>query len=355
MKTYQLPLMNNFERCFDKLKSHLIILRNARGMEVALSDYGARIVSILVPDKNGKKVDVVLGFDHIDKYVNANEIYHGATIGRFANRIANGNFNIDEETFHIEPNNGPNALHGGKTGFHNRVWSRRVNLKQQVEFYLVSPDGEEGFPGNLTVVVEYTLTDDNTLIICYRAHTDKKTIINLTNHAFFNLNGEGGDPINNHQFCVDADAYLPVNSTQIPTGEKKISKGSAFDLTAPKLFDDLLAATDGQLIAADGFDHTFVLNGNGQLERPVATASSPLTGIELQVFTDQPGVQLYTGNGLDGSDVGKIGEAYVKHSAFCLETQNFPDAPNHPTFPSSFLKPGEVFKSETRYHFKVSK
>jgi len=357
MKNYRLPLKQDFEKRFENLKSHLIILENNRGMNVALSDYGARIVSILVPDKNGNTVDVVLGFDHIDKYVHANEGYHGATIGRFANRIANGEFAINNETFKIEPNNGPNALHGGKSGFHNRVWSRRVNISQQVEFYLVSADGEEGFPGNLTVVIAYTLTEENELIIRYRAHTDKDTVINLTNHAFFNLNGEGRELVDNHQIYIDADYYLPVDQTQIPTGEKRPCKGSAFDFTDFKALNEHFSIPDDQVEKVGGFDHNFVLNNqeSNRLEKPVAKVFSPLTGIQLEVFTDQPGIQLYTGNALKGNDLGKSGRVYEKHSAFCLETQGFPDAPNHPSFPSCFLKPKEIFESETRYHFKVLK
>lgn len=357
MNNYRLPLRANFERSFDKLKSHLIILENSRGMKVALTDYGARIVSILVPDRSGKKVDVVLGFDHIDKYVNANECYHGATIGRFANRIANGKFSINEESFEIECNNGPNALHGGQNGFHNQVWSRRVNIEQKVEFYLVSQDGECGFPGNLTVVVEYKLTDDNELIIRYHAHTDKETIINLTNHAFFNLNGEGKELVDNHQVYIDADYYLPVDAHQIPTGEKRICKSSAFDFTSLTSLEDKFDSSDRQIKDVGGYDHTFVINSNisNSWKKPVAKIISPKTGIELNVFTDQPGIQFYSGNALKGNDIGKSGVAYEKHSAFCLETQGFPDAPNQPSFPSCSLKPGEVFKSETRYRFKVIK
>jgi len=356
MKSYSLPLKKDFEKVFDNLKSHLIVLKNNRGMEVALSDYGARIVSIIVPDKNGKKVDVVLGFNTIEKYLNANEIYHGVTVGRFANRIAGGKFKIDDKSYQIAPNNGPNALHGGKLGFHNRIWSRRVNDMSQAEFYLVSPDGESGFPGNLTVSVQYILTEENELAICYRAHSDKSTIINLTNHAYFNLNGEGNGPVYNHQICIDADHYLPVDSTQIPTGEKKECKGGAFDFTTPKRLIDQLAIPDDQTKDAGGYDHNFILNNKEyQLKKPVAIAVSPLTGIALEVYTDQPGIQFYTGNALQGNDTGKSGELYGKHSAFCLETQGFPDAPNHPDFPSCLLIAGEEFKSDTYYRFKVNK
>jgi len=356
MNHYTLPSERDFEKCFEKLTSHLIILENKRGMAVALSDYGARVVSILVPDKNGKKVDVALGYNHIDEYLNSNERYHGATIGRFANRIAMGTFMVDENTYHIEPNNGTNALHGGKTGFHDRVWSRRVNNRHQVDFYLVSPDGEDGFPGNLTVVVQYSLTDDNELRIHYRAHADENTIINLTNHTYFNLNGEGGESIYNHQLTIDADSYLPVDSIQIPTGEFRPCKDSAFDFTSLKTIGEQIAMEDEQVKAAEGFDHNYVLNNaNYQLKKPVAKVLSPLTGIQMEVYTDQPGLQFYTGNFLSGNDTGKSGKPYLKHGAFCLETQAFPDAPNHPAFPSCLLKVGDVFNSETRYRFNVVK
>lgn len=356
MNNYTLPSEQNFEKCFENSRSHLIILENKRGMTVALSDFGARVISILVPDKDGKKVDVALGFESIDKYLNSNERYHGATIGRFANRLAKGTFMIDENTYHVEPNNGPNALHGGNIGFHERVWSRRVNNRHQADFYLVSSDGEAGFPGNLTVVVQYSLTDDNELRIHYRAHTDKDTIINLTNHTFFNLNGEGIGSIHNHQISIDADSYLPVDAVQIPTGEIRPCKDSAFDFLSTKSIGEQIVMEDEQIQAADGFDHNYILNNTSyQLQKPVARVLSPLTGIQMEVYTDQPGMQLYTGNFLAGNDIGKSGKPYLKHGAFCLETQAFPDAPNHLTFPSCLLKVGDVFNSETRYRFNVVK
>ena len=356
MNNYTLPSEQNFEKWFENSKSHLIVLENKRGMKVALSDFGARVVSILVPDKDGNMVDVVLGYDHIDKYVNSNERYHGATIGRFANRIANAKFKIGENSYQLEANNGTNALHGGTVGFHDRVWSRRVNNRHQVDFHLVSPDGEDGFPGTLTVVVQYSLTDDNELRIHYRAHADKDTVINLTNHTYFNLNGEGNEPIYNHRLFIDADSYLPVDSVQIPTGELRPCKDSAFDFLSEKSIQEQIVKDDEQVRAADGFDHNYVLNNaTQQLEKPVAYILSPLTGIQMEVYTDQPGIQLYTGNFLAGNDTGKSGKLYHKHGAFCLETQAFPDAPNQQSFPSSLLKVGDVFSSETRYRFNVVK
>jgi len=353
MRSYILPKLSDFEEKINGKKSHLIILRNARGMAVALSDYGARVVSILVPDKHGKATDVVLGFSRIEDYLNAHERFHGVTVGRFANRIANGEFRLQGKTYHIEPNNGPNVLHGGKTGFHNKVWDRRITDQESVGFYLISPDEEGGFPGNLTVSITYSINEDNELIMNYRAHTDRPTVINFTNHTYFNLNGEGENSITNHHVQINADAYLPVNQTQIPTGEIKAVSGTAFDLRQKKSVGSQMEMPDPQLRDANGYDHTFVLEKGNR--KAAARIGSPLTGIYLEVFTTEPGVQFYTGNSLGGHDKGKRGKPYQKHGAFCLETQHFPDSPNQEKFPSCVIRPGQVFTSETRYKFSVSK
>jgi len=356
MKKYSLPLKSDFERKFEESKSHLIILDNERGMQVALSDYGARIVSIIVPSGDGQPTDVVLGFDHIDKYVDAHEIFHGVTVGRFANRLADGRFSIDGKTYQIEPNNGKNALHGGKDGFHSKVWSRRVNDRQSAEFCLVSPDGESGFPGTVTVTVQYKLTEENELKISYRAHTDQKTILNLTNHAFFNLNGEGSDSVFNHQLQIAADHFLPVDDSQIPSGEIRAVSGGAFDFTSIRSIQEQFDIGDEQLTAAKGFDHAYVLRERKEkMSEAIADIMSPATGIRLQVYTDQPSLQLYTGNFLNGEDTGKSGRPYQQYGAFCLETQGFPDAPNHENFPTCLLQPGEEFRSESIYKFSVLK
>lgn len=354
MKPYQLPNRIDFEKNINGKKSHLIVLKNKRGMKVAVSDYGARIVSVLVPGNNGEMVDVVLGFNNIDGYLSATETYHGVTVGRFANRIANGTFKLEDKNYYIKPNNGPNALHGGVGGFDKKVWDRRVNDSQKVEFYLVSPDGEEGFPGNLTVTVTYSISENNELIINYRAHTDKATVLNLTNHAFFNLNGEGGESVINHKIKLDASHYLPVDQFQIPTGEPQAVEGTPFDFQQLKSLGEALDLSNQQIKEAGGFDHNFILkpSTNGKVS---ARVISPITGIQLEVITLEPGMQFYTGNFLNGDDIGKQGNAYKKHDAFCLETQKFPDSPNQPTFPSCILYPGEVFTSETRYRFSVQK
>lgn len=354
MKPYQIPNKIAFEKNVNGKKSHLIILKNKRGMKVAVSDYGARVVSILVPDNKGEMTDVVLGFDTIEDYLSAERTYHGATVGRFANRIAGGTFKIGDNRYHIKPNNGPNALHGGEGGFDKKVWDRRVNEYEKVEFYLVSPDGEEGFPGKLTVTVAYSISDNNELVIKYRAHTDKTTVLNLTNHAFFNLNGEGGESVMNHKVKINAEHYLPVDQYQIPTGQVQAVENTPFDFQHLKLISEGLDLSNQQIREAGGFDHTFILKPSTK-GTPFAKVISPKTGIQLEVFTSEPGVQFYTANFLSGNDIGKQGNAYKSHDAFCLETQKFPDSPNQLSFPSCLLHPGEVFTSETRYRFSVNK
>lgn len=356
MAPYKLPKEDQFGQQVAGKPARLIRLENNRGMAVALSDYGARIVGLLVPDKAGCPTDVVLGFDSINGYLAADEIYHGVTAGRFANRIANGRFTIDGETFSIEPNNGPNALHGGAGGFHTRVWDRRVVYREEADFYYVAADGEEGFPGRLSVVVNYRLTDDNELVITYRAETDKPTVVNLTNHAFFNLNGEGNGNVLDHILSIAADKYLPCDEYQIPTGELAPVAGTPFDFTNAKPIGRDIAQPDEQLRIGHGYDHNYVLRPEAVTAgASVATVVSPTTGIRMDVHTSEPGLQLYTGNFLSGKDIGKQGKPYPKHGALCLETQHFPDAPNQPEFPSTLLLPGQVFQSETRYRFSVVK
>lgn len=357
MTHYTLPKARNFEHQISGKNTHLITLENSRGMAVALSDYGARIVSLVVPDKHGNPTDVVLGFDSIKGYLAADEQYHGVTVGRFANRIANGRFTIDGETFYIEPNNGANALHGGANGFHSRIWDRRIVYKEKADFYYVAADGEEGFPGKLSVMVKYRLTDNNELIISYRAQTDKPTVINLTNHAYFNLNGEGNGDIHNHILQIQAANYLPVDEHQIPTGVPAPVENTPFDFRTPKLIGQDIMQPDDQLIKGNGgYDHNYILDTEALAKkRPVATVRSPVTGINLEVLTTEPGLQFYTGNFLTGKDKGKRGNPYEKHGAFCLETQHFPDSPNQLDFPTTLLLPGHVFESQTIYRFSVVK
>jgi len=357
MVHYSLPVLNNFKKKQKNKSTALIILKNNRGMQVALTNYGARIVSIIVPDKNGISTDVVLGFNSIDEYFAADEIYHGATIGRYGNRISHGRFTLNGTAYTIEPNNGRNALHGGKNGFHHQIWDRRINNPNQVTFYYVSPDGEEGFPGALNTSVSYLLTDNNEVEIRYQATTDKDTIVNLTNHAYFNLDGEGKGDILDHVITLKSHHYVPIDDQQIPTGEISTVTGTPFDFNQPKVISKDIHKKDTQLEnGGGGYDHTFVIIPSlCDGKHAIATAYSNKSGIKLEVLTTEPGVQFYTGNALTGKDIGKTGTHYFKQHAFCFETQHFPDSPNHPNFPTTHLKANETYKSQTTYRFNVVK
>ena len=345
MTYYQLPQTRNFDHQLGDKRTHLITLENSRGMAVGLTDFGARIVSILVPDKGGNPIDVVLGFDSIHGYLTATETYHGATIGRFANRIAKGRFVLNGESYYVAPNNGPNALHGGANGFHNQVWDRRVAHKEAVDFYYVSADGESGFPGKLSVMVNYRLTDDNELVITYRAETDKPTVLNLTNHNYWNLGGAFTGTIRDHVLMINADQYVPVDEALIPTGELASVAGTPLDFRNPKPIGQ-----DIDKIKSDpvGYDHCYVLRSQGGALALAARVKDPDSGRVMEVYTTQPGMQLYTGNFLTGAE----SEGGAKqHEAFCLETQHFPDAPNQKNFASAVLRPGETYRQVTVHKF----
>lgn len=353
MVIYSLPDYPDFEYKIDGKKTHLFTLKNRTGMQVAFTDYGARIVSILVPDKAGNLRDVVLGFNSIHEYIRADEQYHGATIGRFANRIAQGHFHLDGEKYTLQQNNGRNSLHGGPKGFHSKVWDRRTSFKKKIDFCYISPDGEEGFPGNLKVTVSYELTEFNEIVIKYKAETDKKTVINLTNHAYFNLNGEGQSDILNHILHIPSDYFLPIDEHQIPIDGKVSVTGTAFDFRSPKKIATDINNDEEQLKRGHGYDHTLV--NSQSFSQVAATAYSPDSGIRLEVFTTEPGIQLYTGNFLSGNDIGKSGSAYPSRSGFCFETQHYPDSPNRPQFPSVLLESGQSWESETIYRFSLKK
>ena len=322
-------------------------------MQVAFTDYGARIVSILVPDKAGNLRDVLLGFNSIHEYLQADEQYHGATIGRFANRIAHGSFQLDGEKYTLQQNNGPNSLHGGATGFHTKVWDRRTSFKNKIDFCYISPDGEEGFPGKLKAYVSYELTEDNEIIIKYNAETDKKTIVNLTNHAYFNLDGEGEGDVLHHAVSLPAEHFLPIDENQIPLEREASVEGTVFDFRSPKKIGEDIHKDETQLARANGYDHTFV--NRQPISKVAASAYSFRSGIRLEVFTTEPGVHLYTGNFLSGKDIGKSGRPYPSRSAFCFETQHYPNSPNNPHFPSVVLEPGDRWESETIYRFCIKK
>jgi aldose 1-epimerase len=331
----------------------LYTLTNAHGMEVRAMNYGGIIVSVRVPDRNGQFADVVLGHETLDGY-RPNPPFFGAIVGRYANRIANGTFKLDGETYNLPKNDGPNTLHGGDKGFDKAVWDGEpLKGRTGVAFSYFSKNGEEGFPGNLRVKVTYTLTSANSLEIDYEATTDKATPINLSQHSYFNLKGEGDGDILDHEIMINADRFTPVDRNLIPTGELRPVKGTPLDFTKPMKIGARIDDNYDQLVLAHGYDHNFVINREGGGLVLAARVYEPTTGRTLEVSTTQPGVQFYTGNFLDGTITGKQGHVYKKHYGFCLETQHFPDSPNHPSFPSTILRPGETFHQKTVFKFSA--
>ncbi|GHT72677.1 aldose 1-epimerase [Bacteroidia bacterium] len=346
-------MKKDFEAIVDGKRTELFVLKNKNGLEMAVTNYGAKIVSLYVPDKTGKLVDVVLGKSSIQDYLNNQEPYFGAVCGRTANRIANGKFTLDGVEYHLAINNGPNSLHGGLKGFNAVVWDAKQLNEQTLQLTYLSKDGEEGFPGNLQVTVVYQLTDDNAVDITYHATTDKATVINLTNHSYFNLSGEGDSYIGDHELQIHADTFLPTSEVAIPYGQPEKVENTPFDFRTPHTIGERIEVQDTQLIFGNGYDHNFIINQAGQELIWAATAISPKTGIMMETYTTEPGVQLYTGNYLDGSFVGKNGHHYPKRSAFCLETQHYPDSIHQPEYPSVVLRPGETFNSRTSYRFSI--
>ena len=330
-------------------------LRNVNGMQVRLASYGARITSIQVPDRQGAFADVVLGFDTVKPYrTPLKKPYLGVTLGRYAGRIAQGRFTLDGVGHVLTCNSGPNHNHGGVIGFDKVVWNAK-QLRNSVQFDYTSPDGEEGYPGTLQVRVTYTLTDANEIIIDYQATTDRATPVNLSNHSYFNLAGEGSESVLDHDLTINAERMLLIDKTSVPTGEIVPVADTPFDFRQPKRVGRDIDVGNEQLANGNGYDHTFVLNpGNGSALMPAATLYEKRSGRMLQVFTEEPGLQLYTANYLDGTLIGKAGRPYLKRSALCLETQHFPDSPNHPHFPNTILRPGESYKTRTIYQFSVS-
>jgi len=329
-------------------------LKNAHGMEVRLASYGARITSIKVPDRNGAMEDVVLGFDTVEPYRSSvKKPYLGATLGRYAGRIADGRFTLDGIEHVLAQNSAPNHNHGGVTGFDKVVWEAK-QLRNGVQFDYTSPDKEEGYPGTLKARVTYTLTDANELIIDYRAATDRATPVNLSNHTYFNLAGEGSATVLDHELMIDAEEMLSIGKTSIPTGKIASVAGTPFDFRHPKPVGRDINQPNEQLANGSGYDHTFILNPKKEVKKPAAVLYEKTSGRKLQVFTDQPGLQLYTANFLDGSLKGKSGKPYLKRSSLCLETQHFPDSPNQPRFPNTILRPGKTYQTQTIYQFSVS-
>lgn len=345
---------DSFEKTIDGKQVHLFTLQNKNGVKAQITNYGGRLVSLYVPDKNGKLTDVVAGFTSVEGYQHSTEPYFGATIGRYGNRIAKGKFTLDGKAYTLFINNTPNTLHGGKKGYQDVVWDASKTDKQTLVLTYLSKDMEEGFPGNLKVKVVYALTDDNALKISYEATTVKNTVVNLTNHAFFNLNGENGGSVLDHQVKINADKYTPVDSTLIPTGKLEPVKDTPFDFTAAKTIGDRIETDNQQLKNGKGYDHNFVLNTHDANEI-IATVTGDKTGIVMSVSTDQPGLQFYSGNFMQSKNTMKGGHKDEFRTAFAMETQHFPDSPNQPSFPSTVLKPGETYHTTSVYKFSVDK
>lgn len=332
----------------------LFTLTNARGHVVTLTDYGAAIVSIRVPDRDGKSADVALGFDDLSGYLSGANPYFGCVVGRFGNRIAKGRFSLDGRDYALAINNGPNHLHGGAQGFDKRLWIAAIVGTQpaSVSFALRSPDGEEGYPGNLETRVTYAWTDSDELRIDYQAATDRATPVNLTNHVYLNLAGESSGDVLKHQIRLDASRFIPVDATLIPTGKLDAVAGTAMDFRSPRAIGERITEVGDE---PRGYDHTYVLDATypATPSAPVDVAEvvDPVSGRRLRVATTEPGVQFYTGNFLDGTAVGKGGVRYACHAGFCLETQHFPDSPNQPAFPTVVLRPGQTYRSGTIFRF----
>ncbi len=356
MKTTSLlPDANNFRGDLMGKKVALFILKNNNGLQGAFTNYGARWVTMLVPDRNNALTDVIVGHDDVNNFAESGAPFFGATIGRYGNRIKNGQFTLDAKKYQLDVNNGPNTLHGGKGGFHNVMWDGVQQGDSSVVFTYLSKDGEMGFPGTLNVKVTYTLGNDNAMHIAYEASTDKKTVVNLTNHAFFNLNGVNSGTINNHLLQVMADEYTPVDSTLIPTGTMEKVSGTPFDFTqATAIGARVNDSSNTQLKYGKGYDHNFVLRkalGNN----PAAIAQGDASGIVMTVFTEEPGLQFYGGNFMQSKNTIKGGKKDDFRTSFCLETQHFPDSPNQPRFPSTILEPGQTYRTHSSYQFSVNK
>ncbi|AMP99093.1 aldose epimerase [Pedobacter cryoconitis] len=343
---------DSFKRTTDGRETGLYILKNSKNAEAVFTNYGGRLVSLLIPDKSGKLTDVVVGFNSVNAYEKSTEPYFGATIGRYGNRIAKGKFSLDGKSYTLFTNNGQNTLHGGKKGYQSVVWDAKQPDAHQVEFKYISKDMEEGFPGNLAVTVTYTLTEENELKMDYVATTDQPTVVNLTNHAFFNLNGEGSGTILGHQLQIYADGYTPVDSTLIPTGKIEKVAGTPFDFSKSLTIGSRINDKNQQLDYGKGYDHNFVLNktkGMGMFH--AATVRGDKSGIVMDVYTTEPGLQFYSGNFMQGKNTFKGGSRDDFRTAIALETQHFPDSPNQAAFPSTVLKPGQTYKTSSIYKF----
>jgi aldose 1-epimerase len=346
-----------FGKTGDGQNVDLYTLTNNLGMQAKIMNYGGIVVSLKVPDRNGKMDDVVLGFNDLDSYLKGHP-YFGAIVGRYGNRIAKGRFTLNGVEYKLAVNNGENHLHGGIKGFDKVVWTAkemRTKMGPALSLTYISKDGEEGYPGTLTATVVYTLTNNNELKLDYTVTTDKDTVSNLTHHSYFNLAGEGNGDILSHILTLNGSRFTPTDAGSIPTGELKAVAGTPFDFLKPNVIGKRINDQDQQLQYGSGYDHNFVVNGKAGSLRSAATVYEPTSGRVLEVWTTEPGVQFYTGNFLDGTLTGKGGKIYQKRFGFCLETQHYPDSPNHPAFPTTTLKKGATYRSTTVYRFKVRK
>jgi aldose 1-epimerase len=346
----------SFGKTKDGQEAQLYTLTNKNNVKATITNYGGRVVELQVPDKNGKLTDVVVGLKNVGEYETSTDGYYGAIIGRYGNRIGKSTFTLDGQKYSLPANDGANSLHGGKNGFHYAFWEAQQPDAHTVVLTYTSKDMEEGYPGNLKAKVTYTLTDDNELKMDYEATTDKPTVVNLTNHAYFNLNGEGSGDILGHVLQINADKFTPVDATLIPTGKLEPVAGTPFDFTKPTAIGARINAQQDQLLKGKGYDHNYVLN------KPEAGAMSKAaevvgdkSGIVMEVFTQEPGIQFYSGNFMSGKNTFKGGAKDTFRNAFCLETQHFPDSPNQPSFPSTVLKPGETYKTSSVYKFSTQK
>lgn len=345
----------DFQTTVNDSQTGLYALKNKAGMEVCITNFGGRIVSVMVPDKNGTMQDVVLGFDSIADYINIPSDF-GASIGRYANRINQGRIVLNGDTIQLPQNNFGHCLHGGPKGWQYQVFDAKQIDETTLELTRFSPDGDENFPGNVTAKVLFKLTEDNAIDIKYSATTDKTTIINMTNHSYFNLSGNPAQAATDHILYVNADTYTPVDNTFMTTGEIAPVKDTPMDFTTPKAVGQDIANFDfDQLKNGNGYDHNWILNTQGDITRIAAKLTSPVSGITLEVYTNEPGIQIYTGNFLDGTVKGKKGTVYNQRASVCLETQHYPDSPNKPEWPSVVLEPGQTYNSECIFKFSVEK
>jgi aldose 1-epimerase len=353
----QLKLIDpaNFAKEVDGKKVELFTIKNSNGLTAQITTFGGRVVNLFVPDANGKFQDVILGYSSIDGYLTSPTPNFGAAIGRYGNRIGNASFTLNDSTYHLDANDGRNCLHGGSKGFYNVMWDGKQLSDSSMEISYLSKDGEMGFPGNLQVRIVYTMTACNSLKIEYYAETDAPTVCNLTNHAYFNLSGDMSTSINDHLLQINADKYTAVDSFLIPTGELASVEGTPMDFRTPTAIGARVGENFEQLKRGFGYDHNWVINPSKEDLKFAVSVTSPVSKINMKIYTNEPGIQFYGGNFLNGKDNGKYGVAYNYRSAFCLETQHFPDSPNKPEFPTTVLNPGQKYYSVCYYSFSVEK